>query len=75
MSGDSAKPVAIIRVNRSICAGHALCAARSALLYTLDDQGFSTADGTAVLADQLEEARRGAKSCPERAITIEETGG
>lgn len=67
----------IIRVDRSICAGHAMCAVKGGEeLYPLDDDGFSIADGIAVPDDQREQALRGARVCPERAITLvdEKTG-
>lgn len=62
----------VIRVDKSACAGHALCNARAPDLFTLDELGYSTADGRRVSAEDEDRARRGARSCPERAITIEE---
>ena len=59
-----------IKVDRNICAGHALCAARAPELYTLDEDGYSNADGRVVPADKFEQARLGAASCPERAIVL-----
>jgi ferredoxin len=63
-----------IKVDRSICAGHALCAAKAPDLYTLDDDGYSNADGKTVPANRAEQARLGAACCPERAITLVEDG-
>jgi len=64
-----------IRVDRRLCAGHALCAARAPGLYTLDDEGFCSADGVAVAPHQIELARLGAQHCPEGAITLTEDDG
>jgi ferredoxin len=63
-----------IKVDRSICAGHALCAAKAPDLYTLDDDGYSNADGKTVPANRVEQARLGAACCPERAIVLVEDG-
>jgi len=61
-----------IRVDRRLCAGHALCAARAPGLYTLDEEGFCSADGTLVAPHQIDLARLGAQHCPEGAITLTE---
>jgi ferredoxin len=61
-----------IRVDRRLCAGHALCAARAPELYTLDDEGFCSADGVTVAPHQEAQARLGAQHCPEGAITLVE---
>ena len=60
-----------IKVNRSRCAGHAMCAIKGGEdLYPLDDDGFSIADGVLVPADRHHDAMLGARICPERAITL-----
>lgn len=61
-----------IRVDRSLCAGHALCAARAPELYTLDEEGFCSADGVQVAPHLMAQARLGAQHCPEGAITLME---
>ena len=61
-----------IKVDRSICAGHALCAAKAPDVYTLDDDGYCNANGKIVPADKIEQARHGAACCPERAIVLVE---
>ena len=61
-----------IRVDRRLCSGHALCAARAPELYTLDEEGFCSADGVQVPPQLLEQARLGAQHCPEGAITLSE---
>lgn len=59
-----------VKVDRSICAGHALCAAKAPEIYKIDDEGYSIADGTVVPANLVEKAKLGAAYCPERAITL-----
>lgn len=61
-----------IKVDRAICAGHALCAIKAPGLYELDDDGFCISDGKPVPAGQEEQAELGAQSCPEKAITLVE---
>jgi ferredoxin len=59
-----------IRVDRSICAGHALCAARAPLVYVLDAEGYCDADGARVPEALQAQARHGAQVCPEGAISL-----
>jgi ferredoxin len=59
-----------IRVDTTLCVGHALCAAREPEVYGLDEQGFCSADGASVPQGLEERARRGASQCPEGAITL-----
>jgi ferredoxin len=59
-----------IQVDRKICAGHALCAAKAPEVYTLDEDGFCNSDGAPVRAELAEQARLGATYCPEGAITL-----
>ncbi len=59
-----------IRVDRRLCAGHALCAAQAPDLYSLDEDGFCSADGVQVAPHQFALARLGALHCPEGAITL-----
>ncbi len=61
-----------IRVDRTICGGHAVCSFKDPELFTLDDEGFSTADGKIVPPGKEEAAYLGERACPERAIRIEE---
>lgn len=61
-----------IRVDRAICAGHALCALRAPEIYLLDEEGYCISDGQDVPADQEEKAAIGAANCPEGAITLSE---
>jgi ferredoxin len=59
-----------IQIDRSVCQGHAQCAATVPELYTLDDDGYSNVDQLEVPAGLEDQARRGAQTCPERAIQI-----
>ena len=58
------------KVNTSLCSGHARCVAVASDVYKLNEDGYNeTPEGE--VAPGLEDiARRGAKACPERAITI-----
>lgn len=60
-----------VRVDRSLCAGHALCAARAPDVYVLDEEGFCASDGLVVPAELVAQAELGARVCPERAIVLE----
>jgi ferredoxin len=61
-----------INVNTTLCSGHARCAVVAPEIYILDDNGYCIADGKTVSAEDEALARRGARACPERAITLEE---
>lgn len=72
MSSSQASPPAplTVRVDRSVCAGHALCAMRAPEIYELDDEGFCASDGRPVSPEERERAELGARACPEGAITL-----
>jgi ferredoxin len=61
----------VIRVDRSICAGHALCALRAPDVYRTDEEGFCASDGDGVAPGAEDAARLGARACPEGAIRLE----
>jgi ferredoxin len=61
-----------IHIDRSICTGHALCAAKAPAVYRLDEEGFCCSDGQSVPPALHEQARLGARHCPEAAIFLEE---
>ncbi len=63
-----------IVVDRSVCAGHALCAAKAPDVYQLDDEGFCCSDGATVAPHLHDQARLGARHCPEAAIVLVEDG-
>lgn len=61
-----------IRIQKSACVGNARCAAVSEVLYKLDDEGY-IATGVIDVPEGMEMlAKRGARACPERIITIVE---
>jgi len=64
-----------IRIEKGACVGNARCAAVSAEIFPLDDDGYIDSEGFDVTASTEALARRGAKSCPERIIYFEEDDG
>ncbi|KAA9163670.1 ferredoxin [Amycolatopsis acidicola] len=60
-----------VRVDTAKCSGHARCAAAAPDLFELDEDGYALPLDGEVPAGQEEDAREGAMSCPEQAITIE----
>ena len=61
-----------ISVDSDRCTGHAMCRAAAPNVYVLDDLGFNVTPSGEVPAEFAEEAKRGALSCPESAITVED---
>jgi ferredoxin len=63
-----------VKIDAALCSGHGRCAKFAPDVYKLDDNGYNTDRGkTLEVAPELEaSARKGAKLCPERAITIVE---
>jgi ferredoxin len=61
-----------ITVDRERCTGHALCKAAAPHVYVLDDLGFNVTPAGEVPAEHANEAVRGALSCPELAITVDD---
>jgi ferredoxin len=61
-----------VRVNTSKCSGHGRCFAVAPHVYRLNRDGYNDTPNPVVEAGLEEEARRGAKACPERAITLVE---
>jgi len=61
-----------IRIERAGCVGNARCAAVAEHLYPLDDEGYIAIDGFDVPPGEELMAKRGAKSCPERIIFVED---
>lgn len=68
---NSSSGTVTVRVDRTVCAGHALCAMRAPEIYELDDEGFCASDGRVVPAELREKAELGARVCPEGAIRLE----
>jgi ferredoxin len=59
-----------IVIDQSRCAGHARCAAIDPDLFVLDDDGYIATTGFDVPEGKEALARRGARACPERIITV-----
>lgn len=59
-------------VDKNKCSGHARCAAVAPEFYVLDADGYLSITEKTVAAGMEDIARRGARACPERAITIVE---
>jgi ferredoxin len=59
-----------ILVQASRCQGHARCLAEGPDVYVLDDLGYNTTNIDNVPDNLKEQARRGALSCPELALTV-----
>jgi ferredoxin len=60
-----------VRVDPQRCQGHTLCAMIAPKVFQLDEvDGHSSAVTEEVPADQEEQAREAAHTCPERAISI-----
>ena len=64
-----------ITVNQTLCSGHARCAAVAPELYELNDDGYVGFAEKDVPPGLEAQARRGARACPERAITVVEDTG
>lgn len=61
-----------IIVHRERCQGHARCWAMAPGVFELDDEGYVLPGDIAVAPEDEKIAWRGAKSCPERAVEVEE---
>ncbi len=59
-----------IRIDRAACVGNARCAAIAPELFPLDDDGYIAIEEREVPAGMEQLARRGARACPEKIITI-----
>ena len=61
-----------INVNRSLCSGHARCWSLAPSIYQLDEEGYIAVESFEVKPGDEALARRGARACPERALTVAE---
>jgi ferredoxin len=61
-----------IRINKAGCVGHARCAAVAPDIFPLDDDGYIAVEEIDVPEGQEALARRGARACPERIISVVE---
>ncbi|WP_336962621.1 ferredoxin [Sphingobium aquiterrae] len=60
-----------IIVHKEKCQGHARCWTVAPDIFALDDEGYIVAGDIIVAPEDEQNAWRGAKSCPERALEIE----
>ncbi len=60
-----------IIVHKDRCQGHARCWSMAPHIFALDDEGYIMAGDIDVPPAEEKAAWRGAKSCPERALSIE----
>jgi ferredoxin len=63
-----------ISIKRDRCCGAQLCMQFAPDVYRLDALGYNDSDGQTVPPGKEEQARRGARSCPEAAIRLEVSG-
>jgi ferredoxin len=61
-----------IAIDKANCVGHARCAAIAPELFLLDSEGYIAIEGFDVPEGQEALARRAAKACPERVISVVE---
>ena len=61
-----------IRVEAEKCQGNARCWTWAPNLFELNDEGYLDPGDIEVPADEEENARRAVRSCPERALTLDE---
>ena len=61
-----------IRIDTARCTGHGRCYTLAPAVYGPDDDGHSELVSDAVGTDLHEQARLGARNCPEDAITIDD---
>jgi ferredoxin len=59
-----------VLVDSTLCAGHGQCAALGPDLFTLDDFGYAEQPDSQIPEHLIDQAKRGAEACPERAITL-----
>lgn len=64
-----------IRADKTLCSGHARCAAAAPEIFVLDDDGYISFTEREVRPEEEVMARRGVRACPERALSlVEDTG-
>lgn len=59
-----------VSIDHSLCTGHGMCYVSAPDVFVDDEQGYGQVLGDPVARELAESARRGANSCPERAITV-----
>lgn len=65
----------IIEIDEKRCSGHARCAVIAGGVFEVDDEGYNRMGKFEVPPEMEKLARRGARACPEGAITIIEEEG
>jgi ferredoxin len=60
-----------LRLERSKCAGHALCNGVDPDLFPIDDEGYSILESRTLAPEEVETARAGVECCPELALILE----
>jgi len=61
-----------IKVDHTLCQGHARCQSLAPAIFVLDDSGYIVPGDIDVPAGQEAQGRRGARACPERALIVAE---
>ena len=61
-----------IKVKQDLCCAAQLCIQVAPDLFRLDELGYNDSDGDIVPKCREDDARQGADSCPEGAISLEE---
>lgn len=61
-----------VRVDAAKCQGNARCWTWAPNLFELNDEGYLDPGDIAVPAGEEENARRAVKSCPERALSLDD---
>ncbi|WP_123026797.1 ferredoxin [Mycolicibacterium stellerae] len=61
-----------VRLEKSACAGHALCHGVDEDLFPLDDDGYSALRDHDVAPADEQRTRLGVASCPESALIVED---
>ena len=61
-----------IRIDRRMCVGHGRCFSLAPEVFDYDEEGFSLLKLETIPPELEPAARHGARSCPERAIVIED---
>jgi len=61
-----------ILARKDACAGHARCAAVAPDIFELDDDGYIAFTEKLLPPGHADQAKRGARACPERVLKIEQ---
>jgi ferredoxin len=60
--------------DKAKCCGHARCNVVAPDIFTLDDNGYIAVAQIPVPVGMEDQARRGVRACPERALALDEQG-